>query len=138
MKQVAILKLGTEYYALDIMRINNIKDYEVPGKIPNSKPFVKGVINLRGHIVPILDLREILNYPEVNDDLKRKIVIIENEDELLGLIIDDVLSISHIEDSQIEDLDKIGVTDFANVIESVAKFDDKLVAMLSIDKILEK
>lgn len=138
MKQVAILKLATEYYALDIMKVNTIREYEVPNRIPHAKPFVKGVINLRGQIVPILDLREILGYDEDFSNEKRKIIIIENEDELLGLIIDEVLSISRIEDSQIEDLDKVGFTDFADVIESVAKFDDKLVAILSISKILEK
>lgn len=138
MKQVAILKLATEYYALDIMKVNTIREYEVPNRIPHAKPFVKGVINLRGQIVPILDLREILGYDEDFSNEKRKIIIIENEDELLGLIIDEVLSISRIEDSQIEDLDKVGFTDFADVIESVAKFDDKLVAILSIAKILEK
>lgn len=138
MKQVAILKLATEYYALDIMKVNTIREYEIPNRIPHAKPFVKGVINLRGQIVPILDLREILGYDEDFSNKKRKIIIIENEDELLGLIIDEVLSISRIEDSQIEDLDKVGFTDFADVIESVAKFDDKLVAILSISKILEK
>lgn len=138
MKQVAILKLATEYYALDIMKVNTIREYEIPNRIPHAKPFVKGVINLRGQIVPILDLREILGYDEDFSNKKRKIIIIENEDELLGLIIDEVLSISRIEDSQIEDLDKVGFTDFADVIESVAKFDDKLVAILSIAKILEK
>lgn len=138
MKQVAILKLATEYYALDIMKVNTIREYEIPNRIPHAKPFVKGVINLRGQIVPILDLREILGYDEDFSNEKRKIIIIENEDELLGLIIDEVLSISRIEDSQIEDLDKVGFTDFADVIESVAKFDDKLVAILSISKILEK
>lgn len=138
MKQVAILQLGTEYYALDIMKVNTIKDYETPNRIPHSKPFVKGVINLRGQIVPILDLREILGYEEDAANDKRKIIIIENEDELLGLIIDEVLSISQIQDNQIEELDKVGFTDFADVIESVAKFDDKLVAILSIPKILEK
>ena len=138
MKQVAILKLATEYYALDIMKVNTIKEYELPNRIPHAKPFVKGVINLRGQIVPILDLREILGYEEDFSNEKRKIIIIENEDELLGLIIDEVLSISRIEDNQIEDLDKVGFTDFADVIESVAKFDDKLVAILSIPKILEK
>lgn len=137
MKQVAILKLGTEYYALDIMKVNTIKDYEVPNRIPHTKPFDKGVINLRGQIVPILDLRIILGYEENTSD-DRKIIIIENGDELLGLIIDEVLSISHIEDNQIEELDKIGFTDFAGIIESIAKFDDKLVAILSIPKILEK
>lgn len=138
MKQVAILKLSTEYYALDIMKVNTIRDYETPNRIPHSKPFVKGVINLRGQIVPILDLREILGYEEDANNDKRKIIIIENEDELLGLIIDEVLSISHIEDSQIEELDKVGFTDFADVIESVAKYNDNLVAILSIPKILEK
>lgn len=138
MKQVAVLKLGAEYYALDIMKVNTIRDYEAPNRIPHPKSFVKGVINLRGQVVPILDLREILGYSEESDNDKKKIIIIENEDELLGLIIDEVLSISHIQDSQIEELDKVGFTDFVDVIESVAKFDDKLVAILSIPKILEK
>lgn len=138
MKQVAILKLGTEYYALDIMQVNTIKEYELPNRIPHPKSFVKGVINLRGQVVPILDLREILGYEENPSNDKRKIIIIENDDELLGLIIDEVLSISHIEDSQIEELDKVSVSDFADIIESVAKFEDKLVAFLSIPKILEK
>lgn len=138
MKQVAILKLGTEYYALDIMKVNTIRDYETPNRIPHPKSFVKGVINLRGQVVPILDLREILGYEEDSNNDKRKIIIIENDEELLGLIIDEVLSISHIEDSQIEELDKVGFTDFVDVIEAVAKFDDMLVAILSIPKILEK
>lgn len=138
MKQVAILKLGTEYYALDIMKVNTIRDYEEPNRIPHPKAFVKGVINLRGQVVPILDLREILGYEEDSTNDKRKIIIIENEDELIGLIIDEVLSISHIEDTQIEELDKVGFTDFIDVVESVAKFDDKLVAILSIPKILGK
>ena len=138
MKQVAILQLGTEYYALDIMKVNTIRDYETPNRIPHPKSFVKGVINLRGQVVPILDLREILGYEEDSNNDKRKIIIIENDEELLGLIIDEVLSISHIEDSQIEELDKVGFTDFVDVIEAVAKFDDMLVAILSIPKILEK
>lgn len=141
MKQVAVLRLGTEYYALDIMKVNTIKNYETPNRIPHPKPFVKGVINLRGQVVPILDLRTILGYEEVEHDStnnKSKIIIIENEDELLGLIIDEVLSISQIDDSQIDELDKIGFSDFVDVIESVAKFEDKLVAILSIPKILEK
>ena len=138
MKQVAILKLGSEHYALDIMQVNNIREYEEPNRIPHPKPFVKGVINLRGQIVPILDLREILGYPSDDENHLRKIIIIENEGELLGLIIDEVLSISHIDDSQIEDLDNISFKNFEDVIESVAKFEDKLVAILSIKKILEK
>lgn len=138
MKQVAVLKIGAEYYALDIMKVNTIRDYETPNRIPHPKSFVKGVINLRGQVVPILDLREILGYMEETENNKKKIIIIENDDELLGLIIDEVLSISHIQDSQIEELDKVGFTDFVDVIESVAKFDDKLVAILSIPKILEK
>ena len=138
MKQVAILKLGTEYYALDIMQVNTIRDYETPNRIPHPKSFVKGVINLRGQVVPILDLREILGYQEDSGNANRKIIIIENGDELLGLIIDEVLSISHIEDTQIEELDKVGFSEFTDIIESVAKFDDKLVAILSIPKILEQ
>lgn len=138
MKQIAVFKIETEFYALDIMSVNNIIEYEIPKWIPHPKSFVKGVINLRGKVVPILDLREILGYEKYKDDDKRKIVIIENEEELIGLIIDEVLSISYIEDSQIEELDRIGDAKFADVLESVAKFDDRLIAILSIPKILEK
>lgn len=139
--QIVIVTLGEEFYGLDISKVINLIEYTKPSAIRNKKKFVKGVINLRGKVIPILDLREILGYKEGNDLAKRKIAIVQanNEDESVGLIVDDVLStVDNIQESDVEAIEKLGVQNFPDSIVAAIKLEDKLVAMLDVDKILEE
>lgn len=139
--QIVIVTLGEEFYGLDISRVINLIEYTKPSAIPNNKSYVKGVINLRGKVIPILDLREILGYSEAPAEAKRKIAIVQTNinDESIGLIVDDVLStVDNIKEEQVEAIEKLGVQNFPVSIVAAIKLEDKLVAMLNVDKILDE
>lgn len=139
--QIVIVTIGEEFYGLDISRVLNLIEYTKPSVIPNKKKFVKGVIDLRGKIIPIIDLREILGYGPAPEGTKRKISIIQGQDPDLhiGLIVDDVLStVDNISEEQVEPIDRLGVSHFQECIVAAIKLDNDIVAMLNVDKITEE
>lgn len=139
--QIVIITLGEEFYGLDISMVNNLIDYTKPSAIPNKKKAVKGVINLRGKVISILDLREILGYSEDLTLTNKKIAIVQvdKDSEAIGLIVDDVLStVDNIKEEQVEPIEKLGIQNFPEPIVAAIKLEDKLVAMLDVKKIIDE
>lgn len=95
--QYLTLRLGTEEYAMDIMRVQEIRSYEQPISMVNSPSFVKGVVNLRGVIVPIVDLRLKLKLPQVVYNDFTVVIILKLRGAVVGAVVDgvsDVVSLS--------------------------------------------
>lgn len=139
--QIVIITLGEEFYGLDISMVNNLIEYTKPSAIRNKKKAVKGVINLRGKVIPILDLREILGYKEDSSLTSKKIAIVQvdKDSEAIGLIVDDVLStVDNIKEEQVEPIEKLGIQNFPESIVAAIKLEDKLVAMLDVKKIIDE
>lgn len=95
--QYLSLRLGTEEYAIDILRVQEIRSYEVPTKMVNSPGFVKGVINLRGVIVPIVDLRLKLNLPRVEYNDFTVVIILNIGGRIVGAVVDGVSDVVTLE-----------------------------------------
>ncbi len=95
--QYLSLRLGTEEYAIDILRVQEIRSYEVPTKMVNSPGFVKGVINLRGVIVPIVDLRLKLNLPKVEYNDFTVVIILNIGGRIVGAVVDGVSDVVTLE-----------------------------------------
>ena len=95
--QYLTLRLGEEEYAIDILRVQEIRSYEEPTKMVNSPSFIKGVINLRGVIVPIVDLRLKLNISKVEYNEFTVVIILNVRGVVLGAVVDavsDVVTLS--------------------------------------------
>jgi purine-binding chemotaxis protein CheW len=88
--QYLSLRLGSEEYAIDILRVQEIRSYEVPTKMVNSPSFVKGVINLRGVIVPIVDLRLKLRLAKVEYNDFTVVIILNIRGTVVGAVVDGV------------------------------------------------
>ncbi|MDR7306701.1 chemotaxis protein CheW [Rhodoferax saidenbachensis] len=88
--QYLTLKLGDEDYAIEILRVQEIRSYEMPTKMVNSPSFVKGVINLRGVIVPIVDLRLKLNLAQVLYNDFTVVIILNVRGKVVGAVVDGV------------------------------------------------
>jgi purine-binding chemotaxis protein CheW len=88
--QYLSLRLGSEEYAIDILRVQEIRSYEVPTKMVNSPSFVKGVINLRGVIVPIVDLRLKLKLAKVEYNDFTVVIILNIRGTVVGAVVDGV------------------------------------------------
>jgi purine-binding chemotaxis protein CheW len=96
-KEFLTFRLGTENYGIDILKAQEIRGWEPPTCIANAPPFIKGVINLRGVIVPILDLRVKFRLPETNYDEFTVVIILDVASRIVGVVVDsvsDVLSLN--------------------------------------------
>lgn len=128
-------RLGSGEYAIDIMQAKEIIKMEKITLIPNAPYFVEGVINLRGNIIPIIDLKKRFNLEESEGDKNTGIIIAKIEDVDMGIMIDSVSKVVSISNSDIQPppsmLQGIG----QRYIKGVGKLEDKLLVVLDLDKL---
>ena len=105
-------------------------------KIPQSPDFVEGVINLRGNVIPIIDLRKRFHMPEREHDRQTRIVVGEIEGRTVGLIVDAVSEVIRLSSNTMEPTPKIVSENQVDYIKGVGKLEDRLLMLLDIDKIL--
>lgn len=124
-RQLVVFTLGAEQYALPIQQVHEIIRYAQPRSVASTVDWVRGVISLRGRIVPVYDLAARLG---IGSELSEqtKIVIVETDSETAGVIVDDVEEVLTIEDQQIEEVPGADST----LIESIAKIGERLVVLL--------
>jgi len=131
------IEIGDEYFGLDISIIDNIVRMQRITRVPNAAPYIKGVINLRGEIVPIMNLRMKMGLDEIEYTKVTRIIIIKTETYgKIGLIVDAVKEVIALEEDQIEKMkyDKDG--DEAHFVVGVGKIDDTLVSLLDVGVVL--
>ena len=128
-------RLGSGEYAIDIMQAKEIIKMEKITLIPNAPDFVEGVINLRGNIIPIIDLKKRFNLEEIEGDKNTGIIIVKIEDVDMGIIIDSISKVVYISNSDIQPpppmLSGIG----QKYIKGVGKLEDKLLVVLDLEKL---
>ena len=125
-QQLVVFSLGAEEYALPITQVQEIIRYTEPRGVASEAPWIRGVISLRGKIVPVTDLGARLGLPtELAEDAK--IVIVETEGETAGVIVDEVEEVLTVTSEQLEPVPGGG----ADFIDAIAKIDDRLVILLN-------
>ena len=124
-RQLVVFTLGTEHYALPIQQVHEIIRYSEPRSVASRADWVRGVISLRGRIVPVYDLATRLGVPSELTE-HTKIVIVEAGSETAGVIVDGVEEVLTVEDEQMQDAPGADTT----LIDSIAKIGDRLVVLL--------
>ena len=127
-RQLVIFSLGSEEYALPITRVQEIIRYTEPRSVASQTPWVRGVINLRGKIVPVCDLAERLGLTLERPEAA-KIVIVETGVGTAGVIVDDVDEVLTVSNEQLEDVP----TADAGYVDAIAKVGDRLAILLNPD-----
>jgi purine-binding chemotaxis protein CheW len=131
--------LNEEIFALDIKSVKEVLDYTKITKVPKTPNYMLGVINLRGNVVPVVDLKMKFNMPQSEITVNTCIIILEVEIEgsnsTIGIIADSVKEVVDFEENSIEDPPKIGLSLNINFIKGIAKRDDDFVIILDIDKV---
>ncbi|HEY3346999.1 MAG TPA: chemotaxis protein CheW [Nitrospirota bacterium] len=132
--------LGEEEFALDIAKVREVLDYTNITKVPKMPDFLRGVINLRGNVVPVIDLRMKLGMPATSKTISTCIVIVEVKmgDEVihLGTLTDSVQEVLDMDLKQIEPPPKIGSHVNSEFIHGMGKLDDRFLIILDIDKVI--
>ena len=134
--QFLTFALGQEEYGVGILKIQEIKGFSAITPLPNAPAYVKGILNLRGTIVPIVDLRKKFALPEVEYTKFTVIVVVQVQGQIMGFIVDavrDVLTVAGTDIQPTPDLHGQVDTSF---LTGLAKAGEKLVILLDIDKVL--
>jgi purine-binding chemotaxis protein CheW len=129
--QVVIFKLNEEQFAVETGKVQSINDAMEITKVPKAPAHIKGLINLRGNVISLLDINLLLGTPK-QDENQNNIIILEMEDELVGIMVDQVDEVLDVEE---ELLEKISDGKKA-YIEGVINFKDRIVTLIDIDKLL--
>jgi purine-binding chemotaxis protein CheW len=130
--QVVIFKLNNEQFAVQTDRIQSINDAMEVTKVPKAPAHIKGLINLRGNIISLLDINLLLDIPK-GDKSQNNIIILEIEDELVGIVVDDVYEVLDVEENLIE---RFSDEKRKEYIEGIINFQDRIVTLIDIDKLL--
>ncbi len=133
--QLVTFKLGNEEFGVDILKVQEINKMMSITKIPNAPTFIEGVINLRGKIIPIVDLRKRLGFRDQEYDKSTRIIVVELDGLVLGFIVDSVSEVLRIPENTIEPPPSMVAGIESEYIEGVGKLDDRLLILLELKKI---
>lgn len=134
--QLVTFIVGKEEFAVDIILVHEIIRMIQITKVPNSPEFVDGVINLRGRIIPVINLRYKLGLKNKETDKNTRIIVVEVNNNTIGFIVDSVREVLRIPESITEAPPELSTNVKSNFIKSVGKLDDRLIILVDIKKII--
>jgi purine-binding chemotaxis protein CheW len=135
-QQLVKFHIADEVFGIEIKQIFKILKPQEIFKVPNTPPFIEGLINLRGKVLTIFNLRKRFNMPEKENDENTKILIVNHNDLLLGFTVDSVSEIVRVPDEDfVETPPELRSFD-RRFLSGVAKVGEKLILLLNLDKIL--
>ena len=129
-------RLGDETYGINVMQVQEVLRYSEIAPVPGAPNYVLGIINLRGNVVTVIDtrLRFGLQTTEVTDNTR--IVIIESEKQVIGILVDSVAEVVYLKTSEIDSAPNVGTDESARFIQGVSNRDDELLILVDLDKML--
>lgn len=136
-KQYVVFTLGKEEYGVDIKKVTTIERIIQIARVPKTQQYIKGVINLRGEIIPIMDLRLRFNMPETQETDDTRIIIVKIEEVSIGIIVDAVAEVIELTDHAIENISNFSSDLSIDYLYGVGKVDDRIVTLLNIEKLLK-
>lgn len=134
--KVIVFQLNDEEYGVDILQVRSIEKIQPVTRVPNAPNFVKGVINLRGVVTPVIDLRKRFSLDEWEETEETRIIIVQVEGTEVGLIVDGATDVLDLSGDSIEPPADIVGGVKAEYLHGVAKLDDRLLIMLNLKKVL--
>jgi purine-binding chemotaxis protein CheW len=134
--QLVTFKLENEEFGVDILNIQGINRMVEVTKVPNSPEYVEGIINLRGQVIPIIDLRKRLKMPDKPYSKDTRFIVVEFRDKVVGFIVDSVNKVLRIDRKLTEAPPHAATGIESDYITAVGKLEDSLLILLDFEKIL--
>ncbi|RJQ77204.1 MAG: chemotaxis protein CheW [Desulfobacteraceae bacterium] len=137
--QYLTFKLTEEIFALDVAQVREILDFTTITKVPRAPAFMRGVINVRGSVVPVVDMRLKFEMPRTEKTVDTRIVVMEiafdGQECTIGALADAVHNVIEMEPGQIEAAPKIGAKWNTDFIKGIGKYQDAFIIILDVDRI---
>ncbi len=132
------IRLGDEYFGIDIKFVDNIVRMQHITRVPKSASYIKGVINLRGEVIPVFSLRLKMGLEEIEETKQFRIIILKVEGESVGIIVDEVREVSNVSSDDIEKVFHNNAEGIQNFLSGVGKTENGLISLLDINEILNE
>lgn len=134
--QFLTFKVADEEYGVDVLKVQEIIRYRKPTKMPNAPEIIKGVINFRGEVIPMVDLRKKFNLPIEEYDSFTVVIVLEVKSKIVGIIVDKVSDMLSFNDEDIQTNLEFGSQVDMKFIKGMARMEDRLIILLYLDKLL--
>ncbi|NGX15007.1 chemotaxis protein CheW [Wenzhouxiangella sp. XN24] len=135
-REYLTFRLGTEEYGLNILNAQEIRGYDSVTKIANSPAFIKGVINMRGIIVPIIDMRIRFNLGEATYNEFTVVIILNIGERVIGMVVDAVSDVTSAPDEQVHPAPEFGTVLDTAYIDGIATVDERMIIIIDIEKLM--
>jgi purine-binding chemotaxis protein CheW len=135
--QLVSFNIGTEEFGVEILKVQEINRMVEITKVPQAPHYVEGVINLRGKVIPIIDLRKRFNLDVKEYDKNTRIVVVDISGSIMGMIVDAVSEVLRLPSSTIEPPPEIVTGLNAEYIKGVAKLEDRLLIFLDLSRVID-
>ena len=129
--------LGNEEYGIEILKVQEIRGYDNVTKIANTPDFIKGVVNLRGRIVPIVDLRIKFKLGKVEYDEFTVVIILNLNGRVVGIVVDGVSDVTALQESQIRDVPDLVSSIDTRYILGLASVDEHMLILVDIERLMK-
>ena len=129
-------RLGAEEYGIDILRVQEIRSYEAPTRIANAPPFLKGVVNLRGVIVPIVDLRLKLSCEQVEYNAFTVVIVLNLRGRIVGAVVDSVSDVLELKAETIKPAPQLNASIDTSFITSIGSLNDRMLILMDIEALM--
>ena len=129
-------KLGEETYGINVMQVQEVLRYTEIAPVPGAPDYVLGIINLRGNVVTVIDTRSRFGLPSSDISDNTRIVIIESDDQVVGILVDSVAEVVYLRSSEIDSAPNVGTEESAKFIQGVSNRDGQLLILVDLNKLL--
>ncbi|AQS38874.1 CheW protein [Shewanella psychrophila] len=134
--QWVTFRLDNETYGINVMQVQEVLRYTEIAPVPGAPHYVLGIINLRGNVVTVIDTRSRFGLASSDVDDSTRIVIIEAEKQVIGILVDSVAEVVYLRGSEIDSAPNVGTEESAKFIQGVSNRDNELLILVDLDKLL--
>ena len=129
-------KLGEETYGINVMQVQEVLRHTEIAPVPGAPDYVLGIINLRGNVVTVIDTRSRFGLPPTDISDNTRIVIIESDEQVVGILVDSVAEVVYLRASEIDSAPNVGTEESAKFIQGVSNRDGQLLILVDLNKLL--
>jgi purine-binding chemotaxis protein CheW len=135
-REYLTFRLGQEEYGIDILKVQEIRGYEKPTRIANAPEFIKGVVNLRGTIVPIVDMRLKFNCAKAEYNDFTVVIILHLRNRIVGIVVDSVSDVMELQPENLRAAPEIDSVIDSSAVVGLGSLGDRMLILLDIEKLM--
>ncbi|KQY52731.1 chemotaxis protein CheW [Lysobacter sp. Root494] len=128
--------LGSEEYGVDILKVKEIRGYDAVTRLPDAPDYIKGVINLRGTIVPVIDMRLKFRLERAEYTALTVMIVLNVADRVVGMVVDSVSDVVQLSGEQVRAVPEIGATIDRQFLTGIGTLDERMLILLDIERLM--